>query len=53
MPEQLPLFEDHDARLPDPPELPVPLPAPLGEELAQLIIQVLARLLAAEAEPPR
>jgi hypothetical protein len=53
MPDQLPLFEDPETRLPDPPALPVPLPAPLGEELASRIIQVLARLLATEAEPPR
>jgi hypothetical protein len=53
MPEQLPLFEDRAAQLPDSLVLPVPLPAPLGEALAQGFIQVLARLLAAETEPPR
>ena len=53
MAEQLPLFEDHDGLLPDPPELPVPIPEAVGEELAHLLTQVLARLLASEAEPPR
>jgi len=53
MPEQLPLFEDRDVRLPDPPELPVPIPEPLGEELVQRFTQVLLRLLTSDAEPPR